>query len=533
MVQTTEHQKTLRVLIIDDSEMDAELALFELEKAGYEVDSVRVQTAPDLRAVLDQKRFDCIICDHKMPGFSSREALEIVKSKLNDNVPFLIVSGIIGEEIAVDAMRAGAHDYIMKNNLLRLVPAIEREMREASIRRQNRESLERLIESERRFRSMAEAAPIMIWVCDDRMRCTFINKRLLDFLGGGPGNGLCPLLWEARVHPEDRDRVSESFRSAFEAREEFSIEYRMRRKDGEWRTLLDSAVPRANGNGNFEGYIGSSVDLTDQIRARQEAEQANLAKSRFLANMSHEIRTPLGAILGFADLLREEELNREEREHYLDIIIRNGSELLRIIGDILDLSKIEAGKIAVEISTFRLQELVSEVISLLDIKAKEKGLELTATIVPSAPMWLESDRTRLRQILINIIGNAIKFTSEGRVSVSVFGALGAERRMDAVKFVVEDTGPGIPPNKRAELFQPFSQVDDSTTRAFGGTGLGLVLSRHMARSLGGDVEIVDTEAGHGTRFEVTVAANALVQTTGDGRITNSSSRSCSQSFMRS
>lgn len=497
-------QKHINVLIIDDSSADVELIRLEMESAGFEVGCSRVVEGSELAEKLDRGGFDCIICDHKMPGLTSLDVLREVKRRGID-APFLIVSGVIGEETAVEAMRAGAHDYIMKNNLLRLTPAIERELREAELRREARRSLERLRESEHRFRSMAEAAPILIWMCDREFRCTYLNRRWQEFAGRVFTHAVHMYEWDDLVHPDDKDRVVAVLESSFVERHGYKVEYRLRRYDGEWRTVLDSAVPRDNGMGHVEGYIGSVVDMTDQIHARQEAEQANRAKSRFLANMSHEIRTPLGAILGFADLLRDEAMSGDERSHYLDIIMRNGSELLRIIGDILDLSKIEAGKLAVEIGFFRLRELVDEVVSLFELKAREKGLRLHADVGADVPEWVESDRMRLRQVLINIIGNAVKFTSRGDVSITVEPAMSRDRR-SMVKFTIDDMGPGISEESRERLFQAFSQVDASTTREYGGTGLGLVLSRHMARALEGDVTLEENPRKVGSRFVVTIAA---------------------------
>lgn len=231
------------------------------------------------------------------------------------------------------------------------------------------------------------------------------------------------------------------------------------------------------------------------------AESANQAKSLFLANMSHEIRTPLGAILGFTEFLNDPNLTQENRAKYTNIIYRNGQLLTQIIDDILDLSKVEAGRLDIEVIGTSIVNLLSDIAAVMNLRAQEKGLEFTITTEPSVPKFIFSDPTRLRQILINLIGNAIKFTEKGRVGVHV--------KSDGLKhliFEVSDTGHGIVPEKQERMFEWFTQADSSTTRKFGGTGLGLALSRRLARALGGDIVISESTAA-GTKFIVSVATN--------------------------
>ena len=260
---------------------------------------------------------------------------------------------------------------------------------------------------------------------------------------------------------------------------------------------------------------GANQDITERKQAERKlraalerAEAANQAKSEFLANMSHEIRTPMTAILGFADVLIEQSEFANAAPEKMDAALtikRNGEHLLTLINGILDLSKIEAGKLAVEQVRCSPCQLVAEVLSLMQVRADSAGVPLKIVYEGPMPESIHTDPMRLRQILINIIGNALKFTELG--SVTLVARMHADHRM--IDFDVVDTGIGMTQEQAASLFRPFTQADASATRRFGGTGLGLTISKRLAQLLGGDVEIVETAPGKGSRFRVTVDTGPL------------------------
>lgn len=245
----------------------------------------------------------------------------------------------------------------------------------------------------------------------------------------------------------------------------------------------------------------------DLAAARDAAEAANRSKSTFLANMSHEIRTPMTAILGFAEQLVQPGLSELEKADAISTINRNGHYLLEIINDILDISKIEAGRMTVEHVAYSPCQIVADVASLVQVRADEKGLTFNTEYIGAVPERIKTDPTRLRQILINLIGNAIKFTKAGGVRLTVRYV--GDGDAPYMRFDVLDTGVGMTTEQIAKLFRPFAQANDSTTRRFGGTGLGLAISKHFAKLLGGDVTVVESRADVGTRFRATVAAGPL------------------------
>lgn len=249
-------------------------------------------------------------------------------------------------------------------------------------------------------------------------------------------------------------------------------------------------------------------------RLRQEALSANLAKSRFLANMSHEIRTPLAAVMGFAELATNPNTSETEKQECAQAVQRNGELLMRLIDDILDLSKVEANKLSLEKQAFSLKELISDVGATLSFRAKEKGITFDVSTNNLFHDSFESDPVRLKQVLLNIIGNAIKFTSQG-------GQVRAEfmlsphflpQQSHRLTVIVKDNGIGLTQEQISLLFQPFSQADASTRRKFGGSGLGLTISREIARSTGGDLKILSSEVGVGTTFQIEFILNATAAT---------------------
>lgn len=245
-------------------------------------------------------------------------------------------------------------------------------------------------------------------------------------------------------------------------------------------------------------------EFANQTSDLEREEAANLAKTTFLATVSHELRTPLSVMVGFAELLESGEGGPADQKKFIQTILRNGQQLTRLVDDLLDLSRIEAGKIAIFPENVQISEAFAEVKEMIRPQCEAKGLQFTLALAAGLPESMVTDRTRLRQILINLTSNAVKFTDSGSVSVEVTGADGA------LKVRVSDSGRGMSPEEQGRLFKPFSQGDSSHSRRYGGTGLGLHLSRRLARMLGGELELVESAPGEGSMFVLRLPLNAKV-----------------------
>jgi PAS domain S-box-containing protein len=392
-----------------------------------------------------------------------------------------------------------------------------------------RQTEQRMAASEQRLRAITEQAPGVFFqfeVAPDGHRSfPFLSAGFTQLFGRDPAEAVArPALVFALVHPADRRRVRSTMEESIRAEAPWSDSYRIVNASGEvrWINARSTASVRPDGT---KVWFGVLTDITELQEARAAAELLNRqlqtaideaekataeavcasrAKSQFLATMSHEIRTPMNGIIGMTSLLLDTPLSIQQRE-FAEIIRHSGDNLLTVINDILDFSKIESGRLELEQEVFDLRECVEGTLDILAPRAAEKGLDLLYEILGEAPVEVCGDITRLRQILVNLIGNALKFTERGEVEVTVTCHPAAAGF--TLHFAVRDTGIGIPADAQARLFHSFTQVDASTTRKYGGTGLGLAISKRLAEIMGGDMWL-ESEPGRGSTFHFDVQVEA-------------------------
>ncbi len=340
-----------------------------------------------------------------------------------------------------------------------------------------------------------------LWEADVETGDMQWTDRMLEIMGAPPNKNINLDYLNSIIHPDDTKRVKDQSALHITQNEPFDIEYRIIREiDGETRWVYITGEALFDDKGRALRMLGSGYDVTHLKEAELRAEAADLAKSQFLANMSHEIRTPMNGVMGMTELLKGCKLTAKQSE-FVDVIHRSGNALLTIINDILDFSKIEAGQLQLAPVPFILRDSIEDVMALLSHKVSETGVDLLLKIQADLPLRYLGDVGRIRQILTNIIGNATKFTKEGHVLISVSGH--SEGVITALTIKVEDTGIGIEPEKFPKIFEKFNQADASTTREFGGTGLGLNIARELIRLMGGDIN-VESELGKGSCFTFTI-----------------------------
>ena len=384
-----------------------------------------------------------------------------------------------------------------------------------------------LRESEARFRNMADAAPVMLWVTDPTGWCTFLNRQWLEFTGQPLAEGL-GLGWTRAVHPDDAAHAERAFLEATAARGPFRVDYRLRRHDGTYRWALDTAAPRQAADGTFLGYVGSVVDIDERMQllaseraaraeaeaARAVAEAANQAKSEFLATMSHELRTPLNAIQGHAALIAMGLHGpvTTEQARALARIDRAQRHLLGLVNDVLNYARLGSGRVEYDVRPTLVADVIDDVLPMVEPQLAAKQLRVEVHLPESGPAGptahppvpVLADREKLGQIFLNLLSNALKFTAPGgRITIDLAVDLPADGGASPpyARFRVADTGIGIAREKLDLVFEPFVQVRTDYTRETGGTGLGLAISRDLARGMGGDLTAESTP-GVGSTFTV-------------------------------
>jgi PAS domain S-box-containing protein len=494
----------LKLLVIDDDAADRMQLKRALRTCGF---AYELTEHHDIREITeDLNTYDCIFLDYLLPGENGL----LWTKKIRDNgirTPIVMVTSQGNESIAVELMKAGASDYVVKNDIngQSLGQILRNTLRISRMEREREDAVRALQISEGRLSEAQSIAKIGNWEFAPETDELYWSLEIYKILGLDPKTFIPEIgTVLSFIHADDHALVEQAWSDALHGKD-FSFDFRIFAQ-GELKYLHTQGYALSQTNGAPKKIVGTFQDITERKLAEQEiskarelAEHSMKVREIFLANMSHEIRTPMNAILGFTRLLFESELTKEQRS-FIDAIHFSGENLLVIINDILDLSKIQSGKMTIEKCEFNLPDLINGISTVLLPKAQEKRLKLVSKIGESVPTVIKGDPVRLNQVLTNLISNAIKFTSFGSVSLDI-SSINSENGNVLLKFKVKDSGIGIPSEKLNAIFDSFVQASSDTTRKYGGTGLGLSIVKSLVTLQEGEI-VVDSEPGLGSTFTV-------------------------------
>ena len=502
---------SVAVLIVDDTpskRFALKAVLAPLGVSIVEADS----GAAALRCVMSRD-FAVILLDVRMPRMDGYETARFIRQRRQSELtPIIFVTAHSNDEI--DRYAEGAVDFIC-------LPVVPAELRakvsvfaHIFITAHGLATRARELQvSANQLSVVADSAPIGIFQTDAQNRYVYTNPRWTEITGitAEQAKGQH---WDSIMRPEERASLLAQMPDDAPSPAELSHRFEVNLLESATRIAVITSRSIVDRNGAPAGWVGTLADVTAEVGveaamsdARDRATEASRLKSDFLANMSHEIRTPMNGVIGMAELLLDTELDSRQRD-YAQTVQNSGEALMTIINDILDFSKIEAGMLEVEKIDFDLRATIDDVVDLLARAAQRKQLELIAVVTDTVPLTMSGDPGRIRQVLTNLIGNAIKFTGAGEVKI-VATMTEVDGPAPAIRIEVSDTGDGIPSDKLAVIFQPFVQADTSTSRKYGGTGLGLAISGQLVTLMGGDCGVT-SELGAGSTFWFTIGVGADV-----------------------
>jgi len=498
----------VKVLVIDDDDVDRLTLTRALKKSEITHRVTECARAEDAFLLLKENRYDCIFLDYLLPG---TDGLMLLRKFRLDGIktPVIIVTSQGNEKIAVEMMKAGASDYIVKDhinptNMKRIIQTVifrremerHQEMAEAALKT-----------SEARLAEAQKIAKMGSWEFTPDFREVYWSEEMYRIFEVDASFDPKTRHHLSYFHPDDVKVVKEGFVNTVRGIR-FNRDLQIVKPDGSYKYVNVQAYYHIDTKNNEGKYIGTVQDVDarkkvehELVEAKKLAEESGKIKEQFLANMSHEIRTPLNAIIGFSNLLLGNQNNfTEEDLGSIRAIHRASDHLLGIINDILDVSKIQSGKLTFEEMEFSPRDLVAGVLDLFKLKAKQKGIELLYKVDECVPAYLIGDSVRLNQILVNLTGNAVKFTDKGFVKVFV-DVISSSSEAVSLRFTIEDSGIGIASNKFASIFESFTQASNDTTRVYGGTGLGLTIVKKLVELQNGEISVT-SQLNEGAIFNV-------------------------------
>ena len=513
--------KKLKILCLEDIEEDAIIIKELLKREGLIFQFDHVSTEKELTNKLESEKYDIVLSDYNLPGFSGIAAM-LISKKICPEVPFICVSGTIGEDLAVELMQFGASDYILKDNLNKLPVAIQRALSQAKEYKARIEAEISLRQSEARFRDILMSSYDWIWEIDREWKYSYSSHTVEKILGYPPNKviGRSPFDF---MPPEEQKNVGSIFLECIKSKgiikdmENWNIH-----KDGHPVCLLTNGFPILDEAGALIGYRGVDKDITksknlnlELIKAKEKAEAGDRLKTAFMNNISHEIRTPLNGILGFSEFIVQPGLQQEEKELYLKILNESSDRLLNTITNYMDISLIVSGNIVAISKLVDLSFLIDKIYEKFHPKTIAKNLEFIKQLPSDIKTPLKCDEGLLDKAISHLLDNAIKFTMKGSITI------GYNFTNSVFEVFVKDTGPGIDPQSQSSIFHIFMQEDIDDTRGYEGSGLGLSIANGLVELMGGKIRL-ESEKSIGSSFYITLLQEngALSETESTYKIRN-------------
>ena len=494
-------ETAIKILHLEDNPADVQLVQAALAKGEVKFQCFLADNETDYLSHLKDQNIDIILSDYILPDYCGLEALQLAKIHF-PNIPFIFVSGIMGEDAAIESLLHGATDYVLKNKLERLLPAINRAYKESQEQIARNKAEAAFLQSEENFHRSISESPLGIRIVSEDGKTVYTNKSFLDIYGFKSleeftGTDIkSSYVAESYAHHQERKKKRNNGCEVCE------YEIRINNKTTGIRDVkVSSREVLWNG---IKHYQVINQDITEQnnltrelVAAKEKAEESDRLKTLFLHNISHEIRTPMNAIVGFCEFLNEPELLPEIRQKFTEIIIQNSSHLLSIISALIDISTLEAGQEKLIETEIKLNATLKRLHTQFQVIAKKRNLNLNLTTSIPYEERIISDDTKLVQVLTNLISNALKFTKHGHID------FGYKVKNNELEFFVKDTGIGIPPQMYEKIFKRFGQVESTIARQYGGSGLGLSISKAYVDMMGGRIWY-DSELDKGSDFYFTI-----------------------------
>jgi len=529
----------MRILHLEDSVMDAKLVAATLKEAGINGEITRVESQEAFVEALDTLAPDLILADYRLPSFDGRQAL-LLAQKRCPATPFIFVTGAMGEEIAIDTVKQGATDYVLKQRLSRLGHAVKRALQESRERAERLRAEQQVAELNKSLKqrldelqALFDLAPVGIALSRDPSCMNIVvNPVGSAMLGVLPGENASKsafpqlpfkVMKDGREVPPDELPMQAAARTGKAIRDE---EYQIVRADGSVLHLLEYATPLRDEHGQVRGALGVWVDVSAYKRSeaalvasREEAQRLSRIKDNFLATLSHELRTPLTPILGWARMIRSSRMSEADVLRGIDIIERNVQSQITLVEDLLDISRITAGKMRIEPAVIKFGTVVQAALEAVRPSADNKKVSITFDQQQNEPIF--ADASRLQQVVWNLLNNAVKFTpSGGRIEIRL------AQRGEEVELEIADNGQGIETSYLPSLFNMFSQADGTTSRRHGGLGIGLSVVKHLVEMHGGSVRAESKGLNCGATFTVSlpVSRNQQPATSARPEAKNASTR---------